>query len=309
MLPSVIGDVKLSRARTIIIKYVVLALAVATLCRLAALQISSVEDKVIVVYSQVDTPYSYDACYNGAKFVLGAGSCRQGTFSEFLSVVAAMAYAKDYHARGVEVAIDWWDTYFHQPWAGPGRRAHFNWYVGRAGKYTSFSNYYFDYDFPCPTARPPLAQARALVQGLRLRDGIAAEIDAYVSRHFAGKHVIGVHYRGTDKIVNGGQRPVQIYVDAVRAVQRDNSWVYLASDTADVVNVFEAEFPGRVLSQNIRRAQSYSTTGLHRSGLGTVHSAMTDMLRLSRCNFLIKGRSSLSDVSLLISSGLQHMFV
>ena len=274
-----------------------------------------VSNKVIVVYSQEDTPWSYNQCYHGAKWPLGFGSCRQGTFAEFMSVVAAMAYSRDRGARGVEVAIDWWKTYFKQPMhaSEDDTRVYYNgyWLPGRAGKYRSFTNYYFDADFPCPTARPSLADAQNLVQTLRLQDNVLAELEAYVRTHFASRHVIGVHYRGTDKLINGGQRPIQNYVLAAQAVKRNNSYIYVASDTEGVISAFEAKFPGKVLALDMFRASANATQGLHRSGLGpsTIHSGMTDMLRLSRCDFLIKGRSSLSDSSLLMRPGLQHMFI
>ena len=270
-----------------------------------------VASRVIVVYSQKDTPYSHDACYHGQPFHIGFGSCKQGTFAEFMSVVGALAYSRDYDAAGVEVALEpnWWPLYFEQPFSGPATRAHFNTYFGWAGKYRSFTGYYFDGSFPCPTARPALDDARALVSAVRLLPTTKKRLDTYVHANFAGKHVIGVHYRGTDKIINGGQRPISAYISAARAAARPDSWVYIASDTREAVAAVERAFPNRTLHISMYRARSGTATGLHRSGKGTLDDAMMDMLRMSRCDLLIKGRSSLSDVSLLLARNLPYMFI
>ena len=271
-----------------------------------------VASRVIVVHSQKDTPYSHDACYHGQPFHLGFGSCKQGTFAEFMSVVAALAYSRDNNAAGVEVALEpnWWPAYFGQPYRGSAPRVHFNTHLGRAGPYRSFTGYYFDGSFPCPTARPALDDVRALTSAhVRLLPAIAKRLNTYVRTNFAGKHVIGLHYRGTDKILNSGQRPISAYITAARAVARADSWVYIASDTREAVAAVARAFPNRTLHISMYRARSGSATGLHRSGKGTLDDAMMDMLRMSRCDFLIKGRSSLSDVSLLLARNLPYMFI
>eukprot|EP00937_MAST-01D_sp_MAST-1D-sp2_P007231 g7231.t1 len=278
----------------------------------------NVRGKVIVVYSQEDSPFSHDSCFDGQDFpaiTLGVGSCKQGTFGEFMGIIAAMAFARDRGAAGVKVnlAPNWWPEYFEQPAtsdpAAP--EYHFNSYLSRFGLYSSFNNYYFDGSFPCPTARPPMPAVRDLVQAeVHLRKGTAARLDAFTKQHFAGRHVVGIHFRGTDKILVSGQRPVELYVAAARSVARPDSLFYVATDVDFALDKFRAAFPGRVVSIDMARAAETEVMGLHRSGKGKVDDAMMDMLRLSRTDFLIKGRSGLSDVSLLVSpKPLPHMFI
>ena len=264
-----------------------------------------VSGKRLVVYSQRDTPFSHDACYKGKDFVLGFGSCKQGTFTEFMGVVAAIAYSRKNGGRGVRVALDgaWWDDYFEQPYSEPAPEVHFNTIYQMVGRYRSFNNYYFDGSFPCPTARPEISDARRLVrEHVRLLPKVEKRLQEYVDHNFKGRHVIGIHYRGTDKIVVSGQRPLQRYLDTALALKRSNSFLYIATDTSGVIETFEAAFPGRILSIDMRRASNTSKMGIHRSGIGHVDDAMMDVLRLSRCDLIIKGRSSLSDTAILMSN-------
>lgn len=297
------------RLRTIGVSLVALCVALVALTHITH---PSVRGRCIVVYSQWDTPFSYDACFNGQSFPIGFGSCKQGLFNEIMGIVAALAYAEDHGASGVRVALDdgWWDDYFEQPYAGNAPMVHFNTVYQVVGKYRSFNNYYFDGNFPCASVRPSLQDARRIVQShIRLIPSVKRDLDAYADEHFAGRHVIGVHYRGTDKILVSGQRPLKEYLRVAGALRRPNSWVYVASDTDGVVGAFEKAFPGRVMSTAMYRAPVGSTQPIDRSGHGRVRDAVMDMLRLSRCNIIIKGRSSLSDVSVLMSPSVPFIYI
>lgn len=271
-----------------------------------------VRAKAIVVYSQYDSPYSYDACNHGKPFYFGIGSCKQGTFTEFKSAIAALAYARDHGAAGVKLKFepDWWQQYFEQPYTGSAEEVHLNQYHAWVGRYRTFGVYYFDDVFPCPTNKPDLQDARQLVQQhIKMKPQTQRQLDNYVAGHFHGRHVIGVHYRGTDKIIEGGQRPVQAYLQTALSLAHANSWVYVATDVEGVVDAFERAFPSRVLSVNMRRAAPTATMSIGRSGLGLMHDSVMDMLRLSKCNILVKGRSSLSEISMLMSMTLPTVLV
>ena len=126
----------------------------------------------------------------------------------------------------------------------------------------------------------------------------------------SGATTLGIHYRGTDKIVDHGQRGVSAFIHAARTVSRPDSVIYVATDVQYALDRFIDEFPGRVLSLNMYRESNTSTTSLHRSGKGNTDDAFMDMLHLSRTDFLIKGRSSLSDTALLMSPRvLPFMFI
>lgn len=138
-------------------------------------------------------------------------------------------------------------------------------------------------------------------------------------------YVIGVHYRGTDKkLVWPFSTPtysvvtVEVEKAAREAGQSDNFHVFLASDEEEIVHYFQEKFgvdrvsfqPGapRLSSRDSDATEGGTHKSLKYSAYDKGLTAMLDMMLLSKCNYLVKNRSSLSDVSLLLGENLKENY-
>ena len=141
-------------------------------------------------------------------------------------------------------------------------------------------------------------------QYIRFKPNILDQVKAFEKEHFAGQFVIGVHYRGTDKMRQESERihPYQMY-RAVRYVIKKLALtdyrIFLATDEEPMVDFFEGLFPGRVCVQpNVHRSASRTALPPHLDHpedpylLGV--EAIVDSLLLSKSNFLIRTSSNLS---------------
>lgn len=150
----------------------------------------------------------------------------------------------------------------------------------------------------------PRARAFQLIDRyIRPRPHIREKVDAFVRMHFAGFHVLGIHYRGTDKWVEARRVPYAEICAAVRdalgAQDGGRYRLFVASDEQGFVDHMEREFPGKVSSWCTLRAPEanpedsdpidFAMGDNFRKG----EDAVIDCLLLSRCDALIRTLSSL----------------
>jgi hypothetical protein len=139
-----------------------------------------------------------------------------------------------------------------------------------------------------------------------------------------GDFVIGLHYRGLDKIdaYPFVPVPVDLYRQVVTAVvdlYKPASWkVYIATDTQDFVEWAKTVWGDHVAVRDISRIKlddiEYQQDGtpmpLHKSEkvkpYDKAEGAVVDMLVLAACDYIVKNRSSLSDTSLAFMDRGQH---
>jgi hypothetical protein len=160
----------------------------------------------------------------------GMRSDFHGLFSEFHSVLGALAYGEAHRAAGVRVEFrsplyaeagrgpNWWTYYFESavmPLAPPGTvtgqdfvpaspasEVHLDGVVTKYGRYGGFSDVVggplaYLYPMTYGISRPALH--RLLTAHVRVRPEIAGEAARVVSERFdPDAYVVGVHYRGTD---------------------------------------------------------------------------------------------------------------
>ena len=140
-----------------------------------------------------------------------------------------------------------------------------------------------------------------------------------------GAFVVGVHYRGTDAIhgFSGALRhyrvaavPYAAYLDEVQRVLADRApsvfQVFVASDEAAFVDAAHHAFPGRAVQIEAPRAgtdrRPVHLTASGASPYDKGRSALLDALLLASTNYLVKGRSNLSDASLIFNPTLPYSF-
>jgi hypothetical protein len=214
----------------------------------------------------------------------GTRSDFHGLFSEFHSVLGALAYGEAHGSAGVRVDFrsplyhdpdrgpNWW-TYFFDPAAmrlDPGQPAvgdevHLDGVLTKYGTYGGFSDVVggpLAYLYPMTYGVSRLALHRLLTAHVHVRPEILDEVARFTAARFErGAYVVGVHYRGTDSTRNWtgafthyrtSRVPYGAYADEVRraldaAAPREYQ-VFVATDEIDCLDFMRREFGDRVLA-------------------------------------------------------------
>ncbi len=154
-----------------------------------------------------------------------------------------------------------------------------------------------------------LITARSLFDRyLGINVDIMTEVENFISDNFRGRKILGLHYRGTDKI---GEAPLideDDLIDYVKSVLADDSRleaIFVSTDDAKIISFLQgAGLPLPVIfRKDVYR--SYDGEQIHRkteNSKSTIHrDAIVNMLLLSRCIYLLKTASILSDCSVIFN--------
>ena len=269
-----------------------------------------------------------------------------GLFSEFHSVLGALIYAQRCGAAGVRVDFtsplyvdpsrgsNWWPYFFERDTMridrgnGTPVEVHLDRVMTKYGRYGGFSDIVqgsTPYLYPMTFAVDRRTLHGLVTTHAALRRDIRDEVARIASSLFdPGAFVVGVHYRGTDAVHNwhGVLRhyrtvrvPYPAYFDEVRRVLGEVAprtfQVFVASDETAFVEAARHEFPGRVVLIDAPRAGSDRQPvhlASHASPYEKGWSAILDALLLASTHYLVKGRSNLSDASLIFNPELPYSF-
>jgi hypothetical protein len=198
---------------------------------------------------------------------------------------------------------------------------------GRYGGFCDLVNGETPYLYPMTYGVSRSELHRLVRTHVEVRAEIRAEVERIVADAFApDAYIVGVHYRGTDSTHSGfgvvndyrtAPVPYAVYRDEVRrvldAAAAGTYQVLVASDEIDFVEFMRREFgAGRVLClEDAPRARA-GGTAIHFDatlGVSNYHkgkSGLIDCLLLARTHYLVKGRSNLSDASLLFNEALPY---
>jgi hypothetical protein len=269
-----------------------------------------------------------------------------GMFSEFHHVLGALAYAERHQAAGVRIDLrsdlyvdpnhgpNWW-TYFFTRAEVPMRGAsagdvHLTHRVAKFGRYGGFCdlvNGATPYLYPMTYGMSRGDLHRLVQQYVEVRPEIRGEVHAIRCAMVPpDAFLVGVHYRGTDSthstfgLVNDYRTdrvPYETYAGEVRRVieRAPRAYLLIATDESDFLDFMRREFgDDRVvyLADAPRAAAGGTAVHFDRS-LGASNydkgkAGLVDCLLLAASNYLIKGRSNLSDASLAFNPSLPYSF-
>jgi len=145
-----------------------------------------------------------------------------------------------------------------------------------------------------------------------VRHEVTERVETLVQDLFAGRRVLGVHYRGTDKAAEAPRLPFEYVRRTVNAFLDENSdfdCLFVSSDEQSFVDFIESAFQGTIpVVSHEDRERSRSGIAIHRSRSGErfrkAEEAVLNCLLLSRCHALIKTPSILSGWSRLFNPNL-----
>ena len=198
---------------------------------------------------------------------------------------------------------------------------------GRYGGFCDLVNGDMPYLYPMTYGVSRDELHRVVRAHVEVRPEIVADVDRIVADAFApDAYIVGVHYRGTDSthsafgLVNDYRTapvPYTMYSDEVRrvleAAAASRYQVLVASDEVEFVECMRREFGAeRVLClEDAPRARAGGTAVHFDTTLGVSNyqkgkAGVIDCLLLARSHYLVKGRSNLSDASLVFNQTLPY---
>lgn len=142
---------------------------------------------------------------------------------------------------------------------------------------------------------------RLIQKYIKIKPGIRAAIDNFERTEFHGHYMIGVHYRGTDKIIEAPRvayTTVEKWVkDQLRQHVGQKCKIFVATDEQPFLDFMKSKFSWRVCclpnadrSSTTDRVHGKKNQSPYRQG----KHALMDCILLSRTNFLIRTSSNLS---------------
>jgi len=119
---------------------------------------------------------------------------------------------------------------------------------------------------------------------------------AFIDANFNRKKVIGIHYRGTDKVTESPRVPYEQVLSELNKIKQPEDLIYVATDEADFLTYVETHFPRQTLSITATRSQNGHPIHLGKkaSGYQLGLEAMLDAHLLAKCDILIRTSSNLS---------------
>lgn len=252
-------------------------------------------------------------------YTLKARKQPAGFFSIFNTVVGALDFIDRHDAHmiidfGTEgfyydpsVGPNWWSYYFEPICSN----------ISEQSIYKVFKQYQTNTIFSL-TGQFILSRERAhylINKYVHIKPHITAIIDRFVQDYFVGNYVIGIHYRGTDKVREASVVSYEHMRDQVlsimeRVIGKPVS-IFVATDDAQFLIYMQQEFEYNVCALDALRSSDNKPvhTQTNVSNYKKGEDALVDCILLSKTDFLIKMASNLSDVSLQFNPQLPFIQV
>ncbi len=270
-----------------------------------------------------------------------------GMFSEFHSVVGALAYAETHGAAAVRVDFrsalyvdaargpNWWTYFFERdlmsiPNRSSSGEVHLDRSLakyGRLGGFCDVVNGTTPYLYPMTYGVARADVHRLVASHIQIRPPILDEVArATAGSVTPGAYVVGVHYRGTDSTRRPGlmtdnqttRVSYRAYAEEVRRALDDAAassyQVFVASDEIEFLEFMQKTFGDRVIFSESSPRVHAGDLPIHLDRTLPVSnylkgaSGLVDCLRLAATDYLVKGRSNLSDASLAFNPRLAYSF-
>lgn len=161
-----------------------------------------------------------------------------------------------------------------------------------------------------------LSKARCLIDKyLGIQPAIVNEVNDFVLTHFIKKKVLGLHYRGTDKVLEAARVEYSFVKEKVEALLNEPEkydLLFVSSDEADFINYLRKHLTIPIATRS-DAFRSLDGNQFHRNkdiDMSQVNTdAFVNMLLLSKTDFLLKSASCLSDCSLIFNPDLPFQYL
>jgi hypothetical protein len=141
---------------------------------------------------------------------------------------------------------------------------------------------------------------RLIKKYIVLKKPIKKKIDAFAKKHFTDQFVIGIHYRGTDKISEAPRVAYERVFEEIEKVAKGKSKykLFVATDEQAFLDAILVRFSGKVVYlDSIRSSNGKAIHSSKKNAYQKGEEAILDCLLLSKTNFLIRTESNLGACS------------
>jgi len=153
-----------------------------------------------------------------------------------------------------------------------------------------------------------------------LKPDIKSLINTFYKHNIRGQHILGVHYRGTDKISETHLLPFIEYEKKIDIMLKNNicDKVFFVTDELHLRKYVESKYKNHVifyaLEADYKTIRPDQKIGLHFSNLPSPYllakDALAECYLLSKCNlFMSSGRSSMSLFATFINPQIIHVII
>jgi hypothetical protein len=136
---------------------------------------------------------------------------------------------------------------------------------------------------------------------VRVKSHVMQKVDAFFEYEMRGKHVLGVHIRGTDLHYAPPVSPAEYFGPIDRYLEaHPGAAIFLATDQLQYLQVMQKRYGKRVLSYACLR--SATSTAPFEMEVGSPYQkgedVLIDILLLSKCEYLVRGASNVPETAL-----------
>lgn len=212
-----------------------------------------------------------------------ADLCEKGEYPGFIV---------DYQDEGAyyepERGLNWW-TYYYEPIC-VGKKVK-KYHQANTEERNKFSKH----------AEFTLSQKRCsqlIKKYIQIKPAVQKVVDDYVEKNF-NSYVIGIHYRGTDKMAVCPRADYEVMsskvIELCNKQELMNPTIFVATDEQDFLAHMQETFPGQVIFQDCIRSENGKPVHLAKENkYKKGEEALVDCLLLSKCQYLIRTSSNLS---------------
>lgn len=131
---------------------------------------------------------------------------------------------------------------------------------------------------------------------IKIKPEIRKEIKDFTQQHFTSKFMIGIHYRGTDKISEAVRTPYDKVNDAINnlVINKQDYKIFIATDENNFIDYIKAKFSSIVYQDAIRSSSDKPIHFDNENPYQAGKEALIDAVLLSETNHLIRTSSNLS---------------
>jgi len=145
-------------------------------------------------------------------------------------------------------------------------------------------------------------------QYVTLKPHIKNKVKEFCHKHFSDSFTLGVHIRGTDLHYAPVVSPAEYFPHIDLYLEKEPELkIFLATDQAQYVPVFEERYGSRVIYSDCFRSDNAIAPFARQeiSPYQKGEDVLLDMLLLSHCDFLIKGSSNVGEMALYFNPRLE----
>lgn len=144
---------------------------------------------------------------------------------------------------------------------------------------------------------------------IKIKEEIQDKADIFYKKNLQNSYVIGIHYRGTDKIIEAPRVSYEAVwikilevIDKLRLGRIKNMKIFVATDEEQFISFIRSKFNDVYSTEATRAADSLAVHIFHNQDpYKNGEEALIDCLLLSRCQVLIRTESHLSTTALMLN--------